>query len=379
MFFQRVDGTPAGRLVTAAVIVLGAGALLALPGCRQPEVPETTESARNVRVLQLAPETLAEFFEITGPVAPVRGTDISAQESGPVTALLLAKGEPVGRGQAILELEREILRAEMEAAEAALETQAYNLDKVQQLFDAGKVSRIELLTARTQHQTARAQADISRERFDRAQIKAPFAGLVADRYVELGQMVLPGQKVARVIDPYTLKLEGYLTSDQVGWARLGVLADLVLGDNGQKAQGKVTWVAMEADVRTGKFKVEIEIPNLDLHLRSGVIGRARMPKNTSIDVVTIPRDAVMKGRHGPEVFVIRDDRAHRASVTLGPYQGAMVVVTQGLQAGDQLVVRGHRDLVDGSLVKITERATAANGSLDSDPGIISGTGLGAGQ
>ena len=95
--------------------------------------------------------------------------------------------------------------------------------------------------------------------------------------------------------------------------------------------------------------------------------------------MTIPRDAVMKGRHGPEVFVIREGRAFRAPITLGPYQGAMVVVTSGLHAGEQLVVRGHRDLVDGSLVRITEQSTAANGSLDTDPAVINGTGLGAGQ
>lgn len=373
---RQLDRT---RFQAGLMLLLLLAGVLALSGCREQEETETQEAARNVRVLELAPETLAEYFDITGPVAPVRGADISSQESGPVTRLLLAKGQAVAEGQPILELERDILRADMESAAAALETQSYNLDKVQQLFDAGKVSRIELLTARTQYQAAKSQADITRERFERAQIRAPFAGVVADRYVELGQMVLPGQRVARVIDPYTLKLEGYLTGDQVGWAQPGVTAEVILGDNGQQAQGTVTWVSLEADLRTGKFKLEIEIPNPDLHLRSGVIGRARIPKNTSLDVVSIPRDAVMKGRHGPEVFVIREGRAYRAPITLGPYQGAMVVVTAGLHAGEQLVVRGHRDLVDGALVHITEQSTAANGSLDTDPAVVNGTGLGAGQ
>nr|MEE4269489.1 efflux RND transporter periplasmic adaptor subunit [Candidatus Krumholzibacteria bacterium] len=345
--------------------------IMGLAGC-QPAVESAViqESPTNVRVLELAPDTLAEFFEITGPVTPVRGADISAQESGPVVAILAPKGQSVAAGAPILEQERKILRAEMASAVARLETLEFNLDKVQKLFAAGKVSEIELLNARSDFESARAMADISRERHARAMISAPFKGIVADRYVELGQMVMPGQAVARCIDPYTLKLEGYLTAEQVGWAQVDTPAAVRLGVTEIMAQGTVTWVGLEADIRTGKFKVEVEIPNPDLAFRSGVIGRAQLSKNIVNDVVTIPRDAVIKGRHGPEVFVVEGDRAHRLAVTLGPDQGRMVVVTSGLTAGQDLVIRGHRDLVEGGLVKVLERATSADGSLAADPGIV---------
>ncbi len=347
-----------------AGIVVAAGCQPAM------ESAEIQESPTNVRILELAPDTLAEFFEITGPVTPVRGADISAQESGPVVAILAPKGQSVAAGAPILEQDRKILRAEMASAVARLETLEFNLDKVQKLFAAGKVSEIELLNARSDFESARAMADINRERHARALISAPFKGIVADRYVELGQMVMPGQAVARCIDPYTLKLEGYLTAEQVGWAQVGTPAAVRLGVTEIMAQGTVTWVGLEADIRTGKFKVEVEIPNPELTFRSGVIGRARLSKNIVNDVVTIPRDAVIKGRHGPEVFVVEGDRAHRLPVTLGPDQGRMVVVTSGLTAGQNLVVRGHRDLVEGGLVKVVERATSADGSLAADPGIV---------
>lgn len=378
MFGNSCPG--AGQVPRTRVLLLSVLVLVSIGGgCRQVDPEQSAEAAHNVRVLSLAPQTLTEYFELTGPVVPVRGTDISAQESGPVTRLLAAKGDTVAAGQGLLELERTILAAELEGAEAALRTQDYNLDKVRRLFEAQKVSRIELLDAETRFHTAKSQADISRERYERALVKAPFAGVVADRFVELGQMVLPGQAVARVIDPYTLKLEGYLTGDQVAWAQPGVAAEVTLGDAGTAASGVVSWVGLEADLRTGKFKVEIEIPNSDLTLRSGVIGRARLPKHTSREVVTVPRDAVLDGRHGPEAFVVRAGRAKLVSLVLGPYQGSMVVVMEGLRAGDGLVVRGHRDLVDGNLVDITERASAPDGSVASDPQVVGSAGTGAVQ
>ncbi len=381
MMLQNRISLPAAkaRLLFMMLMVLGLAALVA-GGCARPDQEEgqaaTTgqdgpaETARNVRVLELQRDSLEEFIEIAGPMAPVRGADISAQETGTVVALPAAKGQAVEAGQALVEQDRAILKAEKDAAASNLATQAYNLDKTRKLFEAGKVSKFELLEIQAAHDAARAQAQVSADRYRRALISSPFAGVLTDRFVELGELVMPGQPVARVIDPYTLKLESHLTADQVAYAQVGSPAVIRLGDGDTQAQGTISWVGLEADVMTGKFKVEVEVPNPDLRLRSGVIGRARISKNISRDVVSVPREALMEGRHGLEVFVIEDGRAYRRGISTGPDQGPLVVVTEGLKAGDQLVVRGHRELVEGCLVKITQKATAPDGTTANDPAVV---------
>jgi len=347
-------------------------------GCGEQTQTETPgEIPRNVRILTLGEESVAEFFEISGPVAPVRGTFLSAQESGPVVAIPVGKGEAVAKGKIILELERDILKAELEAAKAALAMQAYNVDKVRQLHEAGKVSRIELLTAESNYTQAKSVTGVLQERYDRAGIRAPFDGVVVDRYVELGQLVIPGQRVVRILDPYTLKLEAYLTDTQVQWVTVGKPATIKMGEARDTASGAVSWVGFEADRMTGKFKVEIEIPNPDLKYHSGVIGRARLGKNLVTKVVAIPRDAVLPGRIGPTAFVVVEDRAVLRRLELGADQGLMVVVENGLVLGEQLVVRGQRDLRDGSLVRVTETATASDGTTSDDPANVAGTQAGA--
>lgn len=356
-------------VVAACVVVAGCG--------EQPQNDTNGEVPRNVRILILGEESVAEFFEISGPVAPVRGTDLSAQESGPVVAIAVGKGEAVARGKIILELERDILKAELAAAQAALAMQAYNVDKVRQLHEAGKVSRIELLTAESGHAQAKSLAGVLQERYDRAGIRAPFDGVVVDRYVELGQLVNPGQRVARILDPYTLKLEAYLTDTQVQWVTVGGNATIQMGETRETAAGAVSWVGFEADRMTGKFKVEIEIPNPDLKYHSGVIGRARLGKNLVSHVVAIPRDAVLLGRVGSTAFVVENDRAVLRQLELGADQGLMVVVRSGLAPGDRLVVRGQRDLREGNLVHVTETATASDGTTPDDPANVAGARAGA--
>jgi RND family efflux transporter MFP subunit len=353
-------------MIPAAAAAMGL--LLFGGGCTDQATEEALpEPARNVRTLELAGESITEYFEISGPVAPVSGTWLSAEESGPVVAIPVDKGEAVKKGGIVLEQERTILRAERDAARATLKMQEYNVDKVRQLYEAGKVSRIELLTAESAWSQAKSAADVASKRYERAGVSAPFEGVVSDRSVELGEMVAPGQRVARVIDPYTLKLEAYLTDSQVQWIAEGDPATVILGENRTPVGGTVSWVAFEADRMTGKFQVEIEIPNPELRYHSGVIGRARLRKSQEAGVVVIPRDAVLAGRIGPTAFVVEDGRAVLRQLRLGSDQGLMVIVRDGLGPGDALVVRGQRDLREGVRVKVTEVATAPDGSLPTDP------------
>lgn len=356
----------AGRRRLAAPILL-AGLLLAA-GCAPHAGDETGgEIARNVRVLELAPTDLDEFFEISGPLQPVCGTDVSAEESGTVYAVPHDKGERVARGDVLVELDRRLLAAEMAAAEDDLKLRAHTAENTAALFAAGKVSETEKLGADAARAAAEAVHRIASLRHERAAVKAPFAGVVVDRYVEPGQLVAPGVPVARVIDPYVLKLAGSVSEREVAWLRQDAPATVDLEGMDARVSGEVAWIGFEAEPLTGKFKVEVHVDNADLALRAGVVARARIHKTTHAGSLVVPRDAVLFTAAGLAVYVVEGDRAALRPVVLGPDQGLMVVIESGLAAGDAVVVRGHRDLVDGALVEVTERAPARDGSNGGDP------------
>jgi membrane fusion protein (multidrug efflux system) len=257
----------------------------------------------------------------------------------------------------------------MRAAEADLELAAYNDERADKLFEAKQISREERLTIRTRREQAKTQADVARLRYERAAIKAPFAGIVTDRYVEIGQLVAAGTPVARVVDPYTLKLEGSATEREIQYVREGAEAVVKLAGLDRTVAGEVHWVSFEARPTTGKFQVEIWIENPTLELRPGIVAEAQVLRETHENVLIIPRDAVVQSPRGTGVFVVDadEDRARLRDVDLGPDQGLMTVVEKGLEPGELLIVRGQREVVDGSRVKIQEEATAADGSLAEDP------------
>lgn len=365
------------RARAAAALAAAAGilALLLLAGCAEPSA-QTAEGAgaaevpRNVRVLEVGVSDLEETLEITGQVEPVRGAVVAAEEAGRVREVARDRGSRVAAGEPLVLLDRRILAAETEAVRAELAAQAHNVEAVRELRLAGKVSEQALLEAEAMAARSRATLRTLEVRLEHATIPAPFAGLVTDRYVEPGELVAPGTPVARVLDPYTLKLEGTVTERDVAWVREGAAARVDLDGHDGLVPGRVHWVGFEADQGTGKFKVEIRLENPELALRSGVVGRARVHRRTLHGVVAIPRDAVLTTADGPAVYTVRDDRAHLIHVTLGPDQGLMVAVESGLAPGDLLVVRGHRDLVRNALVEITERSTRRDGGTDADPAAV---------
>lgn len=325
------------------------------------------EPPRNVRVLTLATAPLAEYLEVSGTLRPVRGADISAEESGVVAQVLRDKGDRVGRGESILTLDRRILAAEKQAAEANEELTAFNEERTKALFDENSVSGQEMLIAHTQAAEAASQAEIARLRYEKASFPAPFAGVVSERFVEVGELVAPGTRVARIVDPYQLELVGAVSEREVTNLVPGASVEVALEGLGEGSPGEVSWVGFEADPTTGKFPVEITVDNRNLLLRAGVLGRARIVQRMLDEVIAIPRDAVLMTSEGPQVFVVEGGRASRRAVTLGVDQGTLIEARSGLAVGDELIVRGHRDLTDGAPVDVQERATDRDGSLRSDP------------
>lgn len=352
----------------ATLVVLAAAVAAALGGCvQQGDRTPPAEVPRNVRVLELKKSDLTEAFELSGAVRPVRGTDVSSEEGGVVRALPHDKGERVDAGDVLVSLDRRLLAAELSSARAADSLQSYDAVQTRRLYEAGKVSRVDLLTAESRGAQAASALAVAARRFERAAVPSPFAGLVSERYVELGQLVAPGTRVARVVDPFTLKLAGWLTERDVAWLKLGAPATVSFDGVDAPVSGRVGWIGFEADPVTGKFPVEIHIDNPDLALRPGVVARARVLKRTHPDVLVVPRDAVLETGQGRFVYVVDGDHARRRRVTLGPDQGLLVMVTAGLEPGERLVVRGQRDLIDGALVKVTETADARDGSMAGDP------------
>jgi membrane fusion protein, multidrug efflux system len=330
----------------------------------QEEVP------RNVRVLTIAPADMNEYLSISGRISPVRGTDLFAEEAGQVEAIPNDKGSLVSSAAVLVQLDDDMLQANLNSATANRELASYNESRTRQLFDANSVSRIEMLDAETKLKGAEAVEQMAKIRYDNTAIRAPFAGIVSDRYVEIGQLVSPGMPVARIADPHTLKLVGSVSEREVDLLKAGDTAEVFIEGRDRLIPATIYWVGFEANPTSGKFTVELHLDNADRSIRPGVVGTTRILKSVHEKVIQIPRDAILQRAGISYVYVVDGNHAYERAITVGRDQGLMTIITDGLNRGDQLVVRGQRELRDSSAVAITETAQNADGSHSSDPNVV---------
>jgi len=196
--------------------IVGAAGLALVVGCGSGEAPATeapAERATNVRVLGVSTRDFEETLTITGPVRAVRAADISTEEGGVVEAVVRDRGSRVDAGQVVLRLERDMLDAERRSAEAARVLRQYNEERTRTLMEANSISKQEMLIAHTELVRAQEAERMAQLRWERAAIKAPFGGIVAERYVEVGELVGPGTRVARIVDPFVLRLGGWIAAE----------------------------------------------------------------------------------------------------------------------------------------------------------------------
>ncbi len=367
-------------LAATAVLTLGLG----LAGCGGKADAESGEAdqvpgverLRNVRVLALAATPLEEYLHLSGPAEPLRAAVLSAEEGGRVESVSKDKGRRVRAGETLLGLDRRLLAADLEAARAALDLARFNEERVRHLRAENAVSELDYEQARADLRRAAAALKAAELRHERAVLIAPFDGVVADRYVEPGELLAPGTPVMRILDPYVLKLECDVTERDVTELSEGMEALVEFAGSPEARMGRVHWVGFAADPSTGKFPVEVRVDNPDLGLRPGVMGRARVMRALHEDVIAIPRDAVVERSGGPAAFVVEDGMAVERPLSLGPDQGLMVVVAEGLAPGDRLVVRGQRELREGMAVKVTEESRRPDGGLPGDPAVLGAGGDG---
>jgi outer membrane protein len=289
---------------------------------------------------------------------------IAAEESGPIRQLLVPKGSLVRAGQPIARIDDRLLRAQAEqaASEAALAAETY--ERQRRLWEEDRVgTEMAYLRARYGAQTAEAGARALRERLERTVVRAPIAGLLDDRLVEVGTMVMPGTPVARIVDVSRVKVTGGVPERFAGEIARGAVALISIdGSAAREFEGRIDFVGASVEEQGRTFPVEIVVPNPGGGLKPGMIANVRVTRGQIESALLIPQEAVLRTEDGYIVYLAVEQgdevRAEARPVVLGPTQANQVLVTNGLAAGDRIVVVGQNKIAGGDRLQIVERGRA---------------------
>lgn len=348
------------RLLACAVLLAAA-----MPGCGRGE-EEAAPAARPVVLATVASRDLAERIEATGELIAKENAELAAEVGGQVTAIRAEEGEEVAAGQVLLEidperrrLERDTARAQRAEAEANLAESLRTLKRFELLQSRAVESQAKLDQVKTGVATARARVDQSEAQLQMAEralrdaeVKAPFAGLVARRLVSRGDYVSVGKPLYELVSLDPIEVEFHVSEIDSGRVALDRPVGVRVAPHpGEVFEGRVTMVAPTIDPKTRTLRVKAVLANPDGRLRPGLFARADLGVAERQGVLLVPEEAVLQRSDGAIVFRVgANDLAERIVVETGVHHGEEIQITKGLAAGDRVVLRGHATLADGMTV-----------------------------
>jgi RND family efflux transporter MFP subunit len=352
---RRLPGKPLVFALAALVAIGGAVAWRAI-AAKKPDKKDEAKvfefAPGDMAVLQ--PVRLGQVIPVSGSLKPLLQATVKAKVAAEVSRVLVQEGERVQSGQVLVALDTADLKARLDSqlasvaeAKARMDLARKTRESNQQLLAKGFISQNafdslqnSVEVAEANFRSAEAQATIARRALEDAQVRAPFSGIVAKRFVNTGDKVSPDAPVAQVVDLARMELETQVPVGEIPFVKVGHEISFKVDGFAERAfKGKVERINPSADAGSRSIAVFVTLPNADGSLRGGMFANGTLAVADKAPVNTLPLAAVAEEGGQSHVFTIRDGKLDRRPVKTGTrnVEQGLIEVREGLNPGERVV------------------------------------------
>lgn len=311
------------------------------------------------------PAAVADSLKAIGSLKAVQQVLLTPEVEGRVVAIQFDAGSSVKAGDLLVELNDAPERASLKAAQAKAALAQIELERAQRLSKAGAQSLEILQQSQSERDQDAAAVEQLNAQIAQKEIRAPFAGEVGIRQIDLGQHLNPGDPIATLTNLDALYVNFSLPQQDLVHIKPGATVSITTDARpGQTFTGQVNAVEPQIDENTRNVSIQAIVPNLDHALRPGMYVNATLDLPAEPDTITVPATAIQTSASGESVIVVRslskDGQGKAASVpvTTGRHIDNDVVILSGLRAGDVVVTEGQLRVRPGDTVATIPAAGA---------------------
>jgi RND family efflux transporter MFP subunit len=363
---------PFRRSYTIVVPVLVASALV-MTACKEEAPDPSTEAAPvqmigpdNIAVATSA--TLRSGPAITGTLVADREARIRAEVSGAVLQTYVDAGQRVSAGTVLARIDDAVLqdaalsaRSMVTQATVSADQATRELGRAKTLVAAGAIAERDVEAAERANVSAQAQLADAKSRLStvekslkNATVRAPFAGVVAEKSVSPGDVVAPGAALFTVIDPSSLRVSASVPTNALADVHVGSPVMFTVNGSDRELQGKVTRVSPTVDPQTRQVSLQASLPNDKNALVAGLFVEGRVAADSSTGIL-VPTSAVIQTGIAPIIMRLKAGVVEKVEVQLGLQDNAkdMLEIKGGIAAGDTVLLGAARGISVGTPVAIS--------------------------
>lgn len=308
-----------------------------------PTVKVCTETVRYGNDYRLKP--------YVGQAEANTSTSVSFPTAGTLGRVYVEEGQAVKAGQLLAEINPTLLQKALQSAEALLSQARDAYDRMKYLHETNSLPKIQWVETQSKLSQAQSAYDIARKNLEDCRLLAPISGVVGRKFVQTGETVMPAQPVMTVLDINKVKVNVSIPEKEIG----GIHADTECGVyvaalDGASFKGGRIVKSVQSDPMTHTYPISIHVDNPGGRLLPGMVCDVTFGQ-TGTPALSVPITAVMAGTGDSRyVWVVENGTAKRKDIRTGMAYGGRIVVTEGLQAGDSVIVKGMQKLSNGSKV-----------------------------
>lgn len=334
-------------------------ALIILLGILRPpkkDVQEGQEAPIPVTTLTVQLTDTADVVILPALIAANVDAVLSAEKAGRIIELKTDRGDRVEKGQLLMQIDDRIWQANLKQAKIAAQDATKNYERFKKLQESGAVADSEYDSIEAAYIRAEAMATEAEINIEQCRITSPITGIINDRFVETGEFVSPGTPAFQVVDKATVKVVILIPERDVFSINKGDSVNFTIQPLPKRTfEGKVTFVASQADGRNNAFRTEITVDNSDGILRPGMIAQVEFSRGINKNMVSLPMSAVLPSKGDHIVYLAKDGQAVRRKVEIETITRERALISDGLEPGDRVILEGNRTLNDGQLVKLLDQ------------------------
>jgi RND family efflux transporter MFP subunit len=357
--------------------------LTMITGCSNKDTLDDSSRAVVVNAMIVGKGEAEQVFRFTGDVRAQRDIRLLSQVGERIIEFRADRGDFVRENQILAIIENTLLARSVDQAEAGLaaaRTTFSNLEseyrRSLRLFEERAISSQQYESIKTQFENANsavrqaeAALDQVKRQYNNSYIRAPFTGIISNRYMELGDMVMPGTPIFSFIQIDTMHVMAQVSEREFGMINIGHDARLRVGSYPDRVfHGNVAKKTPILDPLTRLATIEVHFPNRERLLIAGMFGELEIITDRKEDVTLIPVSSIQYrttvGVRGarideqinrvPYVYIVKNGQAVRRELTKGYQSAGTVEIVRGVEPGDTLVTRGQHALDEGDPVEIVD-------------------------
>jgi len=368
-------GTPIRMIIMLLLVALVFGGIYGFQQFRNEMISKAIRGQgippQAVSTIVVKKEKWQPKVDVIGSLQAAQSTELATEVNGLITQIHFKSGQTVKAGEKLLELNDAPLKAQLAQLQAAVVLARQNLTRDQAQLKINAVSRAVVESDQANLKSAEAQVKQQEALIDQKILKAPFAGKLGIRKVDLGEYLSAGTAVVSLqkLDPMYVDF----TIPQSELSLVSAGKNISIQTNafaGKTFEGKITAIEPQVDTSTRNITVRAAIANPDGKLLPGLFVTAHVDQGEPQQYLTLPSTAIAYNPYGSTVFVVKDEgkddkgkpklTVEQRVVTTGPTRGDQVAILDGLKSGETVVTAGQLKLRNGAPVFINNKIQPSN-------------------